>query len=123
MGWKPNTQDSKLKRRRECSQVALNYLCAKSCNDIDLKANARLLVDFERRLDEDPRLSEYIGDSDNRCDEPPPVTETEHEQHTTLPEHQVEKAKAIGRSVRDLPRRACATPTEVAQTAKTPEQE
>jgi hypothetical protein len=55
MGWKPSTQDSKLKRRRECTQVALNYMCAKSCNDIDLKANAHLLRDFERRLDEDPR--------------------------------------------------------------------
>jgi hypothetical protein len=50
------------------------------------------------------------------------VTETEHEQHTTLPEHQVEKAETIGRSVRDLPRQARATPTEVAQTGRTPEQ-
>jgi hypothetical protein len=117
--WNSTTRDGKLTRLCES---ALNYLCAKSCNDIDLKTNARLLVDFERRLDEDPRLSEYIDDSDYSYDEPPPGTETEHEQNTTLPEHQVEKAKTIGGSVRDLPRRARATPTEVAQTGKTTEQ-
>jgi hypothetical protein len=59
---------------------------------------------------------EHSGDSDYSCDEPPPETETEHEQHTTLPEHQVEKTKTIGGSGRDLPRRARTTPTEVAQT-------
>jgi hypothetical protein len=80
------------------------------CNDIDRKANAHLLRDFERRLDEDPRLSEHSDDSDYSCDEPPPETETEHEQHTTLPpEHQVEKAKTIGGSGMDLPRRARTT--------------
>jgi hypothetical protein len=39
--WNSTTRDSKLKRRRECTQAALNYLCAKSYNDIDLKANVR----------------------------------------------------------------------------------
>jgi hypothetical protein len=44
----------------------------KSCNDIDRKANAHLLRDFERRLVEDPRLSEHSDDIDYSCDEPPP---------------------------------------------------
>ena len=86
----------KSKLKRECAHATRNYLCAKSCNDIDRKADARTLVfvqDFAPRLDVDPRLTEYIGDSDYSCDELPLGTETEHEQHTILPEHQVEKAK------------------------------
>ena len=44
--------------KRECAQATRNYLCAKSCNDIDRKADARTLVfvqDFAPRLDVDPQ--------------------------------------------------------------------
>jgi hypothetical protein len=93
--------NSKLKR--ECAQATRNYLCGKCCNDVDRKAAARTLVwvqDVAPGLDVDPRMIKCIGDSDYMdlayeilshvsCDELPLGTETEHEQHTILPEHQV----------------------------------
>jgi hypothetical protein len=78
--------NSKLKR--ECAHATRNYLCAKSCNDIDRKADARTLVfvqDFAPRLGVDPRLTKYIGDSDYSCDELPLGTETERQSTSSTP--------------------------------------
>ena len=61
--WNSTTRDGKLTRLCESS---LNYLCAKSRNDIDRKADARTLVfvqDFERRL-----CAESRNDIDRKAD-------------------------------------------------------